>query len=242
MQRVAFYIDGFNLYYGLTSRGWRRYLWLDQRHLAENLSRNHQILSFIRYFTARVFPEPNDPDKPNRQNTYLEALATLPDVHIHEGYFLPKRGSCARCGSTWTTYEEKMSDVNLAVELLGDAQDNSFDLAIVVSADSDLASPIETVLQRFPTKRVIVAFPPDRHSVKLRQVASAWFPIGRKKIQDSQLPEQVIKPRNGAKEALSEEVIAGRRRHRHGVGRGRHRRCDGTGGDVAPGFRPVLKW
>ena len=194
MQRVAFYIDGFNLYYGLSSKGWRRYLWLDQSLLAENLLKNDQTLSHIRYFTARVLPERNDPGKPIRQNTYLEALATRANFHIHEGYFLPKRGSCARCGATWTTYEEKMSDVNLAVELLGDALDNSFDVAIVVSGDSDLASPIQTVLHRLPAKRVIVAFPPNRHSVELRKVATASFTIGRKKIQDSQLPERVIKP------------------------------------------------
>ena len=28
-QRVAVYIDGFNLYYGLKSKGWSRYYWLD---------------------------------------------------------------------------------------------------------------------------------------------------------------------------------------------------------------------
>ena len=29
MERVSVYVDGFNLYYGLRSRGWRRYYWLD---------------------------------------------------------------------------------------------------------------------------------------------------------------------------------------------------------------------
>ena len=28
-RRVAVYVDGFNLYYGLRSKGWRRYYWLD---------------------------------------------------------------------------------------------------------------------------------------------------------------------------------------------------------------------
>ena len=30
-RRVAVYVDGFNLYYGLRSKGWRRYYWLDLR-------------------------------------------------------------------------------------------------------------------------------------------------------------------------------------------------------------------
>ncbi len=29
MDRVIVYIDGFNLYFGLKSKGWRRYFWLN---------------------------------------------------------------------------------------------------------------------------------------------------------------------------------------------------------------------
>ena len=54
-----------------------------------------------------------------------------------------------------------MTDVNIAVELLVDAQDNKIDTAIIVSGDSDLTRPIEVVLQRYSNKRVIIAFPPN---------------------------------------------------------------------------------
>ena len=74
------YVDGFNLYYGLKSKGWQRYYWLDVRHLAENLLRPGQSLEAVRYFTARIRPQPNDPGKPARQDTYLQALATLPEL------------------------------------------------------------------------------------------------------------------------------------------------------------------
>ena len=104
----------------------------------------------VRYFTTRVVPEPGDPDKARRQNTYLEALQTLPDLTVHFGYFLPKERTCRRCGATLRTYEEKMTDVNIAVQLLGDAQDDVFDTALVVSGDSDLYGPIETVRRRYP--------------------------------------------------------------------------------------------
>ncbi len=30
MGRVMFYIDGFNLYYGLMSKSWKRCCWLDE--------------------------------------------------------------------------------------------------------------------------------------------------------------------------------------------------------------------
>ena len=87
-----------------------------------------------------------------------------------------------------------MTDVNIAVELLGDAVDNAYDTAIVVSADSDLVGPIKAVLGRYPSKQIVVAFPPERSSNHLSQVATKDFTIGRKKLKDSQLPNQVAKP------------------------------------------------
>ena len=116
--RVVAYVDGFNLYYGLKSKGWQRYYWLDVRHLAENLLRPGQSLEAVRYFTARIRPQPNDPGKPARQDTYLQALATLPDLRIHYGYYLAKNRRCSQCGAAWQTHEEKMTDVNMAVEML----------------------------------------------------------------------------------------------------------------------------
>ena len=192
-RRVAVYVDGFNLYYGLRSKGWRRYYWLDLRGLSEQLLRPGQRLVMVRYFTAGVFAEPHDPDKPVRQNTYLEALGTLPDLHVHKGYYRAKEQRCFACGAVWQTYEEKTTDVNIAVELLGDAQDDVFDTAIVVSGDGDLAGPIRAVRQRYPQKRVVVAFPPGRHSAGLRNAATAFFTIGRNALRDSQFPQQVTK-------------------------------------------------
>ena len=193
-QRVAVYIDGLNLYHGLKAAGWRRYYWLDLRRLAENLLRPGQTLAAVRYFTARFAPSRGDPMQHIRQDTYLQALATQPDLSIHYGYHQPKRTTCAQCGATLETYEEKMTNVNIAIAMLADAQDNAFDRAIVISADADLAGPVSAIQNRYPSKPVIVAFPPRRISNHLRQVATAAFTIGRKVISDSQFPDRVVNP------------------------------------------------
>ena len=129
-----------------------------------------------------------------RQRTFLEALETRADLRIHFGHYLAKGRRCSECGAHVTTYEEKMTDVNIAVELLGDAQDDAFDTAIIISGDSDLTPPVRATLNRYPARRVIVAFPPARHSSQLEVAATAAFTIGRKKLKDSQLPDEVIKP------------------------------------------------
>jgi uncharacterized LabA/DUF88 family protein len=85
---------------------------------------------------------------------------------------------------------EKMSDVNIAVELLSDAHRDRFDTALLVSADSDLRGPVEAVLREFAGKRVVVVFPPSRHSVALTQVASAYMTLGRAKLERSVFPRR----------------------------------------------------
>ena len=76
------YVDGFNLFYGMRAKGWRRYYWLDLQKLAENLLRNDQNLRMIRYFTANLFDDTDDAGKAIRQATYLEALKTLSDAFL----------------------------------------------------------------------------------------------------------------------------------------------------------------
>ena len=192
-ERVAVYIDGFNLFYGMRARGWRRYYWLDLVKLAHNLLQPTQSLQVVRYFAASLISDSNDAGKETRQKTYLDALETLPNLSIQLGYFQPQRSQCSNCGKVTRTYEEKMTDVNISVALLNDAQDDLFDTAMVISADSDLVGPIQSVLTRHPNKRVIAAFPPDRKSKHLRQVVNASFTIGRNKLRDSQLPDQVTR-------------------------------------------------
>ena len=190
-QRVAVYVDGFNLFYGMRAKSWQRYYWLNLRRFAENLLRPHHQFQVVRYFTARVYADANDLGKETRQTTYLEALATLPDLTIHYGYFQPKELRCFHCGRVRQTFEEKMTDVNIAVALLNDAQDDQFDTAMIVSADSDLVGPVQSLLHRYPSKRAIIAFPPKRSSFNLRQVSSSSFIIGQDKLRRSQLPNQV---------------------------------------------------
>ena len=52
---------------------------------------------------------------------YLDALETLEGVRLHYGHYLAKTRQCPRCRATWQVFEEKMTDVNIAVELLGEA-------------------------------------------------------------------------------------------------------------------------
>jgi uncharacterized LabA/DUF88 family protein len=195
MNRVFTYIDGFNLYFGLRSRGWRRYYWLNLHQLSLALLKPGQQLDAVHYFTARIRANGRNVDDVRRQSLYIEALQTLPDTMLHFGHYLHKPRQCRQCGAQWMDYEEKMTDVNIAVQMLGDAFDDHFDTALLISADSDLTTPVKALRTRFPEKRVIVALPPARRSHQLTKAANGYFVIGQDSLRASQLPEQIVLPR-----------------------------------------------
>lgn len=73
------YVDGFNLFYGALRR--TSYRWLDLGTLCQVLLPNDAVRR-IRYFTARVNSRPDDPGKSQRQDVYLRALVTIPELNL----------------------------------------------------------------------------------------------------------------------------------------------------------------
>ena len=202
-QRVIAYIDGFNLYFGLRESGLRRCYWLNLQTLAEHLLRPAQVLVATKYFTARIAGgragDSTDRERTldqnrKRQSDFLEALNTLPDFEMFEGHFLGKDIQCRSCQASWRTHEEKMTDVQIATEMLDDAYDDRFDVALILSADSDLVPPMRSIRRRFPRKRIVVCFPPGRSSVQLKRAAHASLTVSADQLDASQFPEEVTKP------------------------------------------------
>lgn len=86
--RTFVYVDGFNFYYGAV-RG-TPFKWLDIPGMCRKLLPRHRI-ERVKYFTALISARPGDPDQANRQQTYLRALRTLPEIEVHLGHFLTSR-------------------------------------------------------------------------------------------------------------------------------------------------------
>ena len=177
------YIDGFNLYYGAL-RG-TAYKWLNLSAMCQRLLPGRSI-GRIRYFTARIIPLPHDQKAPARQQNYLRALHTLPNLNIHYGHFVshpqnwpayplvyPAPGARPVMASILRT-EEKRSDVNLATLLLIDCVDDVFDEAVVISNDSDLMLPIEYAVKRFGKTAGVIN--PQRHGKPSRALVqrASW--------------------------------------------------------------------
>lgn len=190
IKKVVVYVDGFNLYFGLRTGHLKRFYWLDIKAMAQNLLKGNQQLVVTKYFTTRIS---GPSDKRIRQTTFLEALGTLSDFKIYYGHYLSKDITCRNCGKSWLRFEEKMTDVNIATEMLVDAFEDKFDTTLLISADSDLVGPVKTIKRMFPQKRVIVFFPPNRSSTALKSVANVQLSLGHGLLGKCQFPDKVIK-------------------------------------------------
>ena len=187
------YVDGFNLYYGAvkgTLHKWLNILDLSQRLLKKNK------LSKIKYFTALVTARPGDPDQPSRQQIYLRALKTIPNLEIIYGHFLehPVKMPLVSSLTSKIKYanvmktEEKGSDVNIAAHLINDGYKGLYEVAVLITNDSDLVEPIKIV--RNELKLVVGILNPHHEtpSHELSKYATFVKPIRQGVLAASQFP------------------------------------------------------
>jgi len=199
------YFDGFNFYYGCfkgtgARAGWAAYRWLDLAAFCANAFPEYRV-NRIRYFTALVRPSPENPGQSDRQQVYLRALRTIPSLTVHEGRFattlkwrylaVPGQRDIVRKEPPEKVpvihEEEKGSDVNLASHLLVDAFRGEFDVAVVVSNDSDLAEPIR--LARAELGREVTLLNPRRSfTADLQGVQSHYRNVREWMLRDAQFP------------------------------------------------------
>lgn len=206
--RAVVYFDGFNFYYGCfrsgRSEAWRACRWLDLEAFCAAMFPNLDIQR-IRYFTARISQSPLNPGAETRQAEYFRALATLPKVTIHEGTYAVTRKDryLADPDSRFPTLlepyqrvtilhnEEKGSDVSLATFLVADGFRNAFDVAIVVSNDSDLYEPVRIVADPEELNKTVLLVNPHPREVayRLRQIPGVeYWKMTLNKLQGAQFP------------------------------------------------------
>ena len=165
-QRVIVYIDGFNFYYGLKKAPWKKYYWLDIVKLMESFLRPNQELIAVKYFSAR----PTEVGKRKRQDAFFQANKENPKFKLILGKYLKKEIECFKCHNIIHTYEEKESDVRIATQIVADAYQHNCDLAIIVSADSDMIPAVE--LAKEAKINVFIYFPPHQFSSNLATMGS----------------------------------------------------------------------
>jgi len=215
--RVVVYIDGFNLYYRALKR--TAYKWLDLDALCRSILQKTPNVVEINYYTAKVKQlDPSFTDQSD-QEEYLRALKTIPNLKIHFGNFQVTTKRMRLSSPLWmkpefdppvdfSTYsvcpefveviktEEKGSDVNLGVHLVRDAFLNKFDIAAVITNDTDLTEPLR-IATKEAGKKVVLLSPVSRPAGSLTKVITGKpLFINSSHLRRSQFPDPCI-DRNG---------------------------------------------
>jgi len=188
--RVISLIDGFNLYHAIARLKQLPLEWLDLQALSRLfIGSQSEELTQVFYFSTLAIHTSEATQK--RQTAYFTALK-LNGVNLILGQFKKKDRYCPKCASYWTGYEEKETDVNIALTLLELSFQNAFDRALLVSNDSDLAPAVRKVLGRFPDKRITIVAPPlSRQCNELIQAASDKSRIHPDHLKKCLLPEKL---------------------------------------------------
>lgn len=210
MSRVAFLIDGFNLYHSMMSDPrLRKCKWLNLRRLAESLVTKSQQIVSVNYFTAFA---PWDSQKVAKHRTYVRALERAGVVTVL-GEFRKRRQEISalldrrretRILLSNNTYEEKRTDVNIALHLFRLAVENKYDEAMIVSADSDLAPAIDLVRRAPYNKFVRIIVPPNQLAKELCQAAGQRTKLGEHHFQSSMFPLIITPPKGPVIECPAE--------------------------------------
>ncbi|MDQ8208082.1 NYN domain-containing protein [Coraliomargarita sp. SDUM461003] len=145
-RRTSFFIDGFNLYHSLRTA--ERLLphtqlkWLDIPALCRSylpMVGNGAELEEIHYFSAYAdHLQKEIPQKPERHRKFTRAL-TASKVNVHIAKFRKKK-VWSHSQKIWLeAYEEKETDVAIACKVLSLAQKNAFEVAVLITGDSDFS-------------------------------------------------------------------------------------------------------
>ncbi len=190
-ERIIFLVDGFDLYHAIESMSSSRpvfssYKWLDLKSLCGKFTTGNQIIEGVFYFTALA---PWSPAKRTRHEAYISALEST-GVKTVYGDFRRVTRRCPRCGD-YETYEEKKTDVNIAIHLFKLASKNKYDKLILVTGDSDIIPSIPAVKDLYPAKKIGVAIPIGRRAEDLKSGCDFNFKIKEQHLASSMLPERI---------------------------------------------------
>lgn len=166
---MSFLIDGFNLYHALDFNSrYHKYKWVSLSKLANCYLTRSDSISTVHYFTALASWNPG---KTARHRVFIQ-IQQHEGVEVVFGEFKRKDKYCNNCQRQFQTYEEKQTDVNIALKLFELAVSNSFDRAIIISGDTDLLPAVRSVQSTFPDKQVGVVIPIGRHSENFKRTAN----------------------------------------------------------------------
>ncbi|HWZ60546.1 MAG TPA: NYN domain-containing protein [Gemmatimonadaceae bacterium] len=149
-------------------------------------------LDRVHYFSALASHlGPTNPDVVRRHQVFLRALKGS-GVIVELAHFKRRDRTCGACGARIKIYEEKETDVAIAVTLVELATGGACETIVLVSGDTDLAPALRAARRLAPAVRLCAVFPFGRHNRELQQLADLSFKVPEGKYAQHQFPDPLI--------------------------------------------------
>ena len=188
-KRTMFFIDGLNVYHAIKNSRLEKYKWLDYWELAKKFIGKKDELKSVLCFTAYAVW---DNDKTKRHRCLISANRNR-GVEVIFGRFRRVTKSCRQCKKKYSTYEEKRTDVNIAIHLLTNAYKDNYDKAVLISGDSDIIPAVEAVKKAFPKKEISLVIPVGGKARELAGVIGSSVRMKETHLKTSQFPNTVTR-------------------------------------------------
>ncbi|HLC95592.1 MAG TPA: NYN domain-containing protein [Patescibacteria group bacterium] len=137
-QRVAIFIDGSNFHYKLRDLNIPNITYFKYGDFSLWLARGRQLVT-KKYYVGVVRAQENDEKgqklRKNQTRLFNQLASKENDFVIERGYIMHHDG----------VFYEKGVDVKLAVDVVVGAYENLYDVAIIVSSDTDLIPAVQKV-------------------------------------------------------------------------------------------------
>ena len=189
------YVDGLNLYHGALKK--TSYQWLNIKLLVSNLCKGLDIQK-IKYYSTKLNIRPQDDGKDEatiEQQMYWRALQTIPELTVVEGFFTIQKIKAKLTNSDGFAKvfktEEKMTDVNLATHMIQDGYLGNYDVAVLISNDSDFIETVRVITQDLKLKLILIS-PFAHNNRRLSEHASELRQIRRGLLEVSQFPDNLV--------------------------------------------------
>jgi uncharacterized LabA/DUF88 family protein len=157
-KKLMIFIDGQNLFYGCKSFQAGFHYDVDKLvDVLKNIEPDRELIE-VCYYGSLI---PNDPNIKGDDIRFAKQQAFYEMLKYKFRTFIKSAKStqttCRLCGGTYPEHKEKGIDVALATDYLIYGLTNEYDVAIIVSGDSDLAPVMRKLRDRRPSMRTEIA-------------------------------------------------------------------------------------
>lgn len=181
MKKISIYIDGSNFYFSVKNKFKFK---IDIEKFCRKLVVENTLIE-IKYYIAPI-EQLTNPKMYAEQQSFLDKLREVKNLKIIFGR-LEKRKQDGKI-----YFVEKATDVNLALDLVLDAQANVYNEAFLISNDGDFSGAVKAVIERFDKKIIYVAIGNNKTiSYHLKKVASETKKIDEKFAENVRIESKI---------------------------------------------------